>query len=234
MMPRRLLMVNAVLGLAAAGLFTYIVWELTRPHNDPPPARPRAVGSASPWALPAPASREGGDPGAWTAVANRNLFSPTRSDTGGAGAGAAMVPLGPKPNLYGVVLREGAPIAYLEDPATRRVSAYRVGDTVAGGVVKSITADGVMLTRPDGQLDVRLHDPAKPRPAAPIQPPGPGVTAPGAPGQPPVEGQPVPPPAGQLGPPGAQPPRRPLPPNLIRRLPQTPPAETPRQGDATQ
>lgn len=230
MMSRRLVMVNTVLGLIAAGLFTYIVWELTRPHDTPSRPRPRAVGTVSPSALPAPASRDAG-PAAWANVASRNLFSPARSDSGTASAGAAVAPLGPKPNLYGVVLRQDAPLAYLEDPVTRRVTAYRIGDSVAGGVVKSITADGVMLARPDGQIDVRLHDPGKPRPAIPVAPQAPGVPPAGVQGQPPADGQPVAPPAGQLSqPPG--PPRRLLPPNILRRLPQTSPAGTPTQGDA--
>jgi hypothetical protein len=230
MMPRRFVMLNTVLGLIAAGLFTYIVWEFSRPHNTPARPRPRAVSTVSPSALPAPAGRDGGA-AAWANVASRNLFSPTRSDSGTASAGAAVAPLGPKPNLYGIVLRQDAPIAYLEDPVTRRVSAFRIGDSVGGGVVKSITADGVMLARPDGQIDVRLHDPGKPRPAIPVAPQAPGVPPGGVQGQPPADGQPAPPPSGQvIQPPGS--PRRSLPPNILRRLPQTPPAETSTQGDA--
>jgi hypothetical protein len=231
MMPKRLVMVNTVLGLIAAGLFTYIVWEMTRPLNGSARPRPRPASAVSPSALPAPAGRDGGGPAAWANVASRNLFSPARSDAGGASAGIAAAPLGPKPNLYGVVLREGSPIAYLEDPVTRRVSAYRVGDNVGGGVVKSITADGVMLARPDGQMDVRLHDPSKPRPAIPV---GPQAGAPGgAPGQPPAENQPAtPPPVGQVNPLPSGAVRRPLPPNILRRLPQGSPAESPGQSDA--
>jgi hypothetical protein len=161
----------------------------------------------------------------------------------------------PKPNLYGVVLREGAPIAYLEDPSSKRVSGYRIGDAVAGGTVQAISADSVSIARPDGKIDVRLRDPGKPRPAgAPAtaattpgaQPVGaqplPGVIPPVAPpvaavphpqpGQPvvavPVPGQPagIPQP-GQVNP--AVPGRRPLPPNLLRRLPQVPPTDAPQQ-----
>lgn len=226
-MPRQLLLVNALLGLVAAGFAAYIGWELLRPLAMPKPARPRSVSSASPAALPTPSPQDGG-PGNWTTIVSRNLFNPTRSDTGSPGAVAA-VPLGPKPNLYGVVLRDGAPIAYLEDPATKRVAAYRVGDTVAGGIVQTITADGVVLSRPEGPIDVRLHDPAKPRPPLPSQPQTPSVTPPGAQAQPPAETPTSPPPPVQVSPPGPQIPqpfRRPLPPNLIRR-----PSPTP--GDAS-
>src|SRR2546425_1533713 len=43
----------------------------------------------------------------------------------------------------GVVLRDTNPIAYLEDPLTKRVAGYRIGDTIAGGRVEAITADHV-------------------------------------------------------------------------------------------
>src|SRR2546425_9292640 len=82
----------------------------------------------------------------------------------------------------GVVLRDTNPIAYLEDPLTKRVAGYRIGDTIAGGRVEAITADHVLISRPDGIMDVRLRDPSKPRPAPPAQP--------AVPGQPPVPGVP--------------------------------------------
>ena len=117
-------------------------------------------------------------------IALRNLFSPTRSETAGPGiAGVAQAPI-VKPNLHGVVLREGSPIAYLEDPLTKRIAGYRIGDPIAGGTVQTISADAVVISRPDGMVDVRLRDPSKPRPA----PPQPGQ--PTVPGQPPLPGQP--------------------------------------------
>lgn len=226
-MVKRLLTLNVLLGLVAAGFGAYIVWELMRPVSSPPPAWPRAISSASPSALAAPAARQGG-PSTWTVIASRNLFSPTRSETtGSAGQAAAQLSQLPRPHLYGVVIRgDGALIAYLEDPVTKRVAAYRVGDTVAGGVVQRITSSGVVLARPDGTVDVRLHDPTKPRAPLPSQPQAPGVAPQG---QPPVEGQPAPPAPGQVpGTPQLGPPfRRPLPPNLIRRLPQGPPSNAP-------
>ena len=70
------------------------------------------------------------------------------------------------------MLREGAPIAYLEDPNTKRVGGYRVGDSVAGGMVQTISSEGVVINRPDGNMDVRLRDPGKPRPTPVALPPG--------------------------------------------------------------
>jgi hypothetical protein len=164
-----------------------------------------------------------------------------------------------KPNLFGVVVRERGSIAYLEDPTTKRVAGYRVGDRILGGTVQAIKADGVTIDAPGGAMDVRLHDPGKPRatPATAAAPPQPG-TAPVLPGvippvtptpatppqamppqamQPPVQpGQPptfVPgqPPVVPGQPPAVSPPvvpgRRPIPPNLMRRLP-------PGMGDAPQ
>lgn len=228
-MPRRLLLVNGCMAVLAAAFLVYIVWELGRPSR---PATPNRARQAAPVAgqpqagAPVPAT------GGYGVVASRNLFSPSRSEspvTAAIGGGPAVG----KPNLFGVVLRDGAPIAYLEDPVTKRVSGYRVGDAVAGGTVQTIAADRVVLARPDGAMDVRLHDPMKPRPAAL---PAPGVPAPEGtvqPGVPPTTGV-IPPP--MLPTPAIQPPvqipmpnqatqppplappgRRALPPNLLRR-----------------
>jgi len=87
----------------------------------------------------------------------------------------AGAPPAQKPNLYGVVLGGGGPVAYLEDPATKRVAGYRTGDMVAGGTIRRITADHVLIARPEGVLEVRLDDSAKPR----LPAPGPAL----APGQ---------------------------------------------------
>jgi hypothetical protein len=223
-MARRLAGINVLLGLAATGLLGYSIWEFTQPLPEPSVrARPTPAPN-----LPAPApAPPQTPPAAYQGIASRNLFSPTRTEAPPAPvASAPVAPPQPKPNLYGVVLRDEASIAYLEDPTTKRVAGYRVGDSVAGGTVQRIAADRVVLARPDGPLDVRLHDPSKPKPPPPAtaQPPGaPGAGAPGGP----APGRPaLPTPAG-VGPvPGAQPPAagvfppgRRLPPSLLRRLP---------------
>ncbi|HEX9820318.1 MAG TPA: type II secretion system protein N [Methylomirabilota bacterium] len=247
MMPKKLLIINALLLTIAAGSVVFIVRQLMAPLPMPPAAR------RPPPTAPAPVAEEPRSPvsGAYATVAARNLFSPTRTEAPPTATAAAASPAG-KPNLYGVVLREGAPIAYLEDPATKRVAAYRVGDNVGGGTVQTIRADSVVINRPDGQLDVRLRDPSRPRPtpipaaavapgARPAQPVGaqpalPGVIPPAAAAAPPpgqVMPQPgVVPPSGQAGQPvmpSVIPGRRPLPPNLLRRLPQGLPPNAPQQ-----
>jgi hypothetical protein len=247
-MPKHLFSLNVVLGAIAACFAAYIAWEVIRP--GPPVAsgaRPKSGAPAAVATLPSPPPAEPAS--SWSVISSRNPFSPSRSEAPATavqvGAAAANIP---RPNLYGIVLKDNAPFAYIEDPQTKRVAAYRIGDVVAGGTLEKIARDGIVLTRPEGAIDVRLHDPNKPRPALPSPPtaavpagtpapaPMPGVIPPTAAQQqqppPPAEAPPQPPAATQSGeqqqqPPAAQRPpvRRPLPPNLLRRLPQTPPGD---------
>jgi hypothetical protein len=257
-MPRKLLIVNVFLLVIATGSAAFILRQLTAPLPMPTASR-RPPASAS---APAPAEEtpRAVGAGAYAAVAARNLFSPTRTEAPASPTTTASASPALKPNLYGIVLREGAPIAYLEDPATKRVAGYRIGDNVAGGTVQTISADSVVINRPDGRVDVRLRDPSRPRPApvpaaatgvpgaqpAGIQPPLPGVIPPAGvpgvrgPGQvatppgvaPPPGGVPQPgvvPQPGAAGQPTPPIMRRPLPPNLLRRLPQLAPPDASRQ-----
>jgi hypothetical protein len=245
-MPRKLLLINVLLIAMAAGSAVFIARQLMAPMPMPQASRSRP---------PAADAERAADTGrapaaAYNVVASKNLFSPTRTEAPVAPTTTALANV-PKPNLFGVVLREGAPIAYLEDPTTKRVSGYRIGDAVAGGTIQAINADSVSITRPDGKVDVRLREPGKPRPAGgpvtagtipgtqPVvsQPTLPGVLPPAAPVGVPSPVQPpivTPPPV--VGPVPAQPAvppivpgRRPLPPNLLRRLPQAPQTDAPQQ-----
>jgi hypothetical protein len=72
--------------------------------------------------------------------------------------------------------------AYLEEPPARRVFGYAVGDTIAGGRLDSIGPDRVVITRPEGPVEVLLHDPSKPRPVAPAAASPPGQRTPPEPG----------------------------------------------------
>jgi hypothetical protein len=213
-MPSRLLAVNVVL----AGISLLCVGIIVKQLVSAPPtvagrSRPPAAGSGAPPAaepqhLPAQA---------YSMIANRNLFSPTRSETPGTGPVGGPIINIVKPNLHGVVLREGAPIAYLEDPLTKRIAGYRIGDPIAGGTVQTISADAVVIARPDGVVDVRLRDPSKPRPPAPAaggQPPVQGQPIPGVQGLPPVPGAvqsptPIPQPTPGVGVPRVLPPGQP-------------------------
>jgi Type II secretion system protein C len=251
MMPRKLLIINALLVAIAAGSTVYIVRTLLEPMPMPVPVR------RGPTSPPARTDETAPSPGAsaYTSVAARNLFSPTRTEAPPSAITATSASPAVKPSLFGVVLRDGAPVAYLEDPSTKRVAGYRVGDNVAGGTVQTISADSVVINRPDGNMDVRLRDPGRPRPApVPVAGVGPGAQPTVAPAPlpgvippavaVPVPGQPVPPQAGVAAQPGVIPPagqpvqppgpaivpgRRPLPPNLLRRLPQGAPADATQQ-----
>src|SRR5207247_1682843 len=180
-MSRRLLAINALLLVTSLVSVGGIVKHLATSHTvSAPRSRPAAGATAL-----GPTTEEPRPPAqAYNVIASRNLFNPTRSESA-----VAATPGGPalnivKPNLHGVVLRDGSPIAYLEDPQTKRIAGYRIGDPIAGGTVQTISADAVVISRPDGMVDVRLRDPSKPRPAPP-QPTG----QPGVPGQQPVPGQ---------------------------------------------
>ena len=235
-MSRQLIALNAALVLFALLSVGYVVRELRKPM--PAPER-RAAAPAPASTAGTPPATDPAPPGGYGVVASRNLFSPNRSEAppSPAPAAAAQAAPQPKPNLYGILLSGGTPVAYLEDPTTKRVAGYRPGDAIAGGTVKQIGADHVVLNRPEGDVSVRLRDPSKPRPPAPTagQPGGgqPGGGQPGPvpsergpvatpPGVPPAPGTARPSPQAQ-NPPGATIlPRRPLPPNLLRRMP--PPA----------
>jgi len=132
-----LLVLNVLLG--GVGLFCLafiaqqLLWAPPPPTARPRPATPSnspLVGTPEP---PRPPSS------AYNVIAGRSVFSPTRSEAPAAGASGAPL-VGSKPNLQGVVLRDSNPIAYLEDPLTKRVSGYRIGDTIAGGKLEAIAA----------------------------------------------------------------------------------------------
>jgi hypothetical protein len=249
-MPKRLLALNVALAAVAALLVVYVVRQLVTPSPLPVGGRRPAVAQPVAPIIETPTA----PPGAYTVVASRNLFSPTRTEGPATATTAAMSPL-VRPSLFGVVVRaDGGSIAYLEDPATKRVVGYRVGDKIVGGTVQTIKADSVVIERPEGPVDVRLRDPGRPRavqtpgqpgapqlgaaqpvpslpgvipPAAsPPQPAPPQMAQPQSPQQP-GQTQGVIPPNAQPGvimPPGV---RRTLPPNLLRRVP-------PGMGDAPQ
>jgi len=224
-MPRRLLAVNVVLAGVSLLCVSLIVKQLigSRPAA-PSRSRPPAAALAAP---PSAAGSPRLPAQAYSVIATRNLFSPTRSETPGAGmAGGPAINI-VKPSLHGVVLRDGAPIAYLEDPLTKRIAGYRIGDPIGGGTVQTISADAVVIARPEGAVDVRLRDPSKPRPAAAGQPPVPGQPSGAgqlpAPGPLPTPGV-LPPAPRAFTPPPILPPGQPIPPPVQQPAPglQTP------------
>jgi hypothetical protein len=209
MMSRSFLGLNGLLAAASVVFAAQIGREYLRPPQAPA-ARARPAGPAVRIPGPNPVALERRAPsGNYAAsIAAKNLFSPTRMESSVAETAALPVPVGPKPLLFGIVL-DSTPVAYLEDPATKRVAAYRIGDSIAGGTVQSIAADHVTLKRADGAVDVQLRDPSKPRPA-PTEPPSPAQPGALPAVQPGLTRQ-------QRMPPGQA---VPVPaPNLLRRLP---------------
>jgi hypothetical protein len=150
---RRLLSANALLAVLSVGFSVYIVRQVTAPSGLPAPTRAAAAiaESVDPVAgAPAPPTF------AYTMIASRNLFSPTRSDS--LKASATLTAVGVPVNLFGVVMAGDRSIAYLEDPVTKRVFGYRLGDAVAGGTIRAIEADRIVLERLNQRLEVHLHD----------------------------------------------------------------------------
>ena len=225
-MPRRLLVLNVVLGLVSLAFAVGIVRSLVVKRPLPAPVPARTAAAPTPAASGAPVEP---GPEAFAVIAAGNPFNPGRSETATAAAVSVV-----KPILHGIVISGTMSRAFLEDPSLKRVSGYSVGDSVGGGRLQKIADDRVVIARPEGTVEVLLQDPSKPRPAAapvPVVTAVPGQPTPGlAPGQPvppapAVSGQlvpppPPPPPTPQVAPapaPGAAPTQSPMIPSQLRR-----------------
>jgi type II secretory pathway component PulC len=102
--------------------------------------------------------------GAYDVIASRNLFDPNRSDAKNLAAIVETLPPASTLLLHGVVIGEDTRHAYLEDPATKRIVDYKIGDNLAGGQVQQIEPDRVVIMRAGGPIEVRLHDANRSRP----------------------------------------------------------------------
>ena len=90
-------------------------------------------------------------------------------------------------NPFGVVLAGDPSIADLEDPGSKRVYAYRLVNSVAGGTIRAIESSHIVLERRNPRLEVQLlHDPSRPKPSLPSSWPRPKVSIPR-----PVQSQPT-------------------------------------------
>ena len=124
-------------------------------------------------------------------IVARNLFTESRKERASVSTARAEIPPPPKLILHGVVVDGPSSLAFLEDPATKHIVAYHVGDRVAGGQLLQVTQDGVGILRPDGQIEILLKDPAKSAP--PAQPTGPAPPSVAVPATPPSPADPSPP-----------------------------------------
>jgi hypothetical protein len=174
--------VLALLAVAAGG---GLVRELTRTRPLPSPP---VLAEPAPIPVMVVGRRPLGGPvetAQYMIIAMRNLFSASRSESTETTTLAATRT---RPFLHGVVLDGPHSRAYIEDPATQRVSGYVLGDPIGGGKLVRILEDRVVIGRPEGLVEIMLKDPAKPRPGPPAAP-----TTPGIPPAPPA-------PAGELAP----------------------------------
>jgi hypothetical protein len=177
-MSRRLLVLNVALAAIAVFFAIELGQELTARRRLPPTPLPRvapASGAAAAQGAARPDQRA-----LYNVIATKSLFSPSRTEA--PVTPVAAVSAAPKPFLHGVVLDDAKSRAYLEDPTSKRIFGYAVGDQVGGGTLEAIRADRVVIVRPEGKVEVMLRDPAKPQPAAiQARPPGtPGGPAVGA------------------------------------------------------
>ena len=173
-MPRRLLVLNAVLAILCVIFAVGIVRTLLVKHPvpAPAPAAQRAAAASQPTA-----TTEAGDPGldAFAVIAAQNLFNPGRSETAVAAAGLGGQAHPPRRRDP----RRAQSRAYLEEPTAKRVAGYSVGDTIGGGKIQKIADDRVVIARPEGLIEVLLQDPSKPRPAPTATAVPAGAAAPG-------------------------------------------------------
>ena len=145
--------------------------------NTPPSASPALADSRR-----SPASHD--------LIPARNLFHPDRAQPKRSDALGAL-PVAPALLLYGVVWSEDNPLAYIEDPASKKIFGYKKGDAMAGGFIERIELDRIVIQRTGGPVEILLRAPNKPRPvaaAAPtpegattLSPPQPASTSPGIP-----------------------------------------------------
>ncbi len=124
-------------------------------------AAPVGAGLVAPLVAPREDSSANLDSSAYGVIVSRNLFDPSRS-----AVSATAGPPGVRPLLYGVVAGAGvASRAYVEDPVTKLVRGYLIGDTVAGWRLDQIGEDRVVIVGPGHErLDVFLRDATKPAP----------------------------------------------------------------------
>jgi hypothetical protein len=176
---KRFLIINVILVGIATFFTASLIRDLTHVRALPSfSARPRALVSP-------PAPEEAAESAvaaerlaSYNVIAAKHLFNPSRSENVAATTAAPAPPPPPKPLLLGVVVDGAESRAYLEDAITKRVFSYRIGDTVAGGRLETITDDQVVIVRPDGRMEVMLRDPAKPKPVPPTPTPPTAAAAP--------------------------------------------------------
>lgn len=161
-MPAPLLVLNLLLaGLSAFFVITIVQTGLAPDLTPSRSGRAVAVAASDQHNVAASGSALRG---AYDVIASRNLFDPNRSDAKNLAAIVESLPPASTLLLHGVVISEDTRHAYLEDPATKRIVDYKIGDKVAGGQVQQIEPDRVVIMRAGGPIEVKLHDASRSRP----------------------------------------------------------------------
>jgi len=154
-----LILANTALGIASL-VFAQGILDAVR-HIPPVPV-PREGQPARTPAVSVSPEPEGEGAAPYPEIPLGNLFDPHRMEA----ASSPVEPTTPWTGLVlqGVVLEEERGRAFLEEPVTKRVAVFSVGDSVPGGVIERISDDRVIITGPGGLREVLLRDPSKPRP----------------------------------------------------------------------
>ena len=168
-----------VLNILMAGLSVFFLVRIADAVFRPGPALPLRVASS-----PAPVNVAVADSSrsrtSYDLIPARNLFHPDRAQPKRSDALGAL-PVAPALLLYGVVWSEENPLAYVEDPTSKKIFGYKTGDAMAGGYIERIEMDRIIIHRQDGPLEVMLRAPNKPRPVAAATAPTEAAATPSAP-----------------------------------------------------
>src|SRR5262249_3816140 len=136
----------------------------SRPLPGPPARQPASASPKAPADVSPPGvSVQRDERALFSAIADKNIFSPSRSNT----SAIADSP-GGKPFLHGVVVNDRKSRAYLEDPVSKKILGYAVGDSVGGGRLDAIKAYRGGILRLEVPTEVLLRDPSRPQPTATV------------------------------------------------------------------
>ena len=156
------------LNLFMAGLSLFFLIRIADTVLRRGPALPLRVAS-SPASVNPVVAGTSRSAASYDLIPARNLFHPDRAQPKNSDALAALPPT-TNLMLYGVVWSEDNPLAYVEDPSTKKIFGYKRGDAMAGGYVDRIEPDRIVIQRTGGPVEILLRAPNKPRPVAAATP----------------------------------------------------------------